>query len=226
MGFRMFLELALKFLDSETNIILYALYIIECFDRVLQEKEKYPYLGFGNRMRIVPLYKLGPLNTIQDKYLLYLSPADGLLKESRAMRSGRNGKNGGCRLISYRDGSDILGRIKSYYIVPVSGCIPKAVIRGYEKNIFCGEEGSGKIIKAACIPLCNKDWFHVKYIDHDSGHNYFEVINDSDEMERNNNYIRLLEQLIDEKVEIVIFPELSMDEHTEREIKKFLSLRA
>ncbi len=218
--FRMFLGRIVEFLDCETNIILYALHIITYFDQVFLEKEEYAYLGFGNRIGLSPLYELGPLNTMQDKYLLYLSPVDSLLKESKAMKSS------GYRLISFRDGSDILERIKSYYIVPVSGCIPRAVIKGYTKDVFCKREGSGKTIKMACIPLCKKNWFHVKYMDNDSGHNYFKIVNDPDQTKLNNNYIRLFEHLIEEKAEIVVLPELSMNEQTEREIRKYLSLKS
>ncbi len=163
------------------------------------------------------LDELGPLNTLRDKYRLYLSPESSMLKESEAMRKSKY------RLISYRDGSGIFARIDSYYITPVSRREPKVVMRGYKKEIFPKRE---KGIRIACIPLCIKRWFCVKPVNYASGDNYFKVINENPEkVDINKGYLALLECMIEENVEIAVFPELSMNERTEREIKDYLVRR-
>lgn len=163
------------------------------------------------------LDELGPLNTLRDKYRLYLSPESSMLKESEAMRKSKY------RLISYRDGSGIFARIDSYYITPVSRREPKVVMRGYKKEIFPKRE---KGIRIACIPLCIKRWFCVKPVNYASGDNYFKVINENPEkVDINKAYLALLECMIEENVEIAVFPELSMNERTEREIKDYLVRR-
>lgn len=197
----------------EEDITLCAIHILKYFDGVLKEKEEYPALGFGQQIKTEYCSLVGPLNEKQDKYWLFLLPRQGsMLQESEILKNRRK--------IDQRSGSDIFAYIESYRIVKKSTKQQLIVLKEYKENLWNKMEDKYRI---AIVPVANKEWFGVKYIDCSEEYNLFEIVNSVEKgKEINKSYIRLLEKLIELKVEIVIFPEMGMNEETENEIQNFL----
>lgn len=58
-------------------------YILLYFNQVFLDREQYSHLKFGECLKGVPLFDIGPLNSNQDKYRLYLMPKDNLIKKGK-----------------------------------------------------------------------------------------------------------------------------------------------
>lgn len=208
----------LVLLVKDNNYTSYAVHILKYFDQIFFEKEEYQSLGFNNRADFKNKSILGPLNTNQEKYRLYFMPKSSMLDESIALKECK------CRFINRKDGSNIFSEISSYKIINRTGNKAVVKITEYNENIFLKDGDKEKNYRIAIVPVSNKEWFEVRYISNNSDKNYFEIINKENLMEEiNNKYITLLNKLMNDKVEIVIFPELAMNSKTEQVISKYLT---
>lgn len=196
----------------EQECKLNVVHILEYFDQVFIDREQYPHLGFGNKLNIDPVESVGPLNHMRDIYGLYFTQDSGIVQRCD-----------GDRLINWEDDADIFSRISSYRIINVSR--QQVKIKRYKFNRWNENANSEEIIRIACAPLCNKEWFGVDYQEHVSGKTgYFSIVNTAPCGKNINEiYMQLLGRLIDEQVDIVIFPELAMNEQTEEIISDYLS---
>lgn len=220
-NFQNFMRKLLQLLEAE-DLFMFAIHVLKFFDQIFKDKEAYPYLEFGNIVEVNCLRQLGPLNNEQTEYRLYLTAGTGLVEESKALIESK------CRIINRKDGSDIFESITGYRIVRV---LPKREplikIKEYGKNIFCSDEGEEKNLRLAIIPVSRKRWFHIKYEENTSGKHYFEIEDNKSKIKENNRaYLQLFDRMVDEKVEIAVFPELAMNSATEDEICEYLAHKA
>lgn len=216
-NFRVFLEELTRTLEK-SNYLLSAVHILKFFDNIFQEKEEYPYLEFGNKANIKYVYQLGPLNNDQKEYCLYLAAGESLTDKSEALQKSK------CRTISRKDSSDIFGYISSYRIVRIIPGRKQIIkVKEYGQDIFCRKPGADNVLRVAIIPLSKEEWFYTEYQENPTGKNYFEI-KDTKRSNKaiNEDYRKLFDKLIEQKVEIVIFPELAMNDKTESEICSYL----
>lgn len=218
--FQLFMRELLRLFEAEDRL-MFAIHVLKFFDQVFKEKEEYPYLEFGSTVEVNCLRQLGPLNNEQAEYRLYLTAGTGLIEESKALIKSR------CRIINRKDGSDIFESITGYRIVRV---LPKREplikIKEYGENIFDPDKEE-RNLRLAIIPISRKRWFHIKYEENISGRHYFEIQDNESKVKENNRaYVQLFDRLVDEKVEIAVFPELAMNSATEDEIRGYLTNKA
>lgn len=202
---------------SEDNYKLVSVHILLYFDVIFKEKENYNCLGFRNIVNIKRICSMGPLNNNQEKYRLFLRPQKSLLDESKAM------KDMACRYINRKDGSNIFSNIDSYVIIRRDNRLPNVRIKKYGVKVFDDCNNEEKSIKIAILPVCSIEWFKVRYGEAENEKKYFEIEDCiEDKKENNNRYLKMLDTLAEENVDIVIFPELAMNKDTEKTIKAHL----
>lgn len=197
--------------DNFRNIAIRMLF---AFDRYLKERSKYPALALEREGMVGGLYNMGPLNHVDSVHGLYLMPDFHYFKDVNK-EYGLN--------IRFMDQSAFHGideGIKNYKIVKNDEMEKKVKIQSYKGGYETKE--NKEELKLGIVPVSKFLWCEVDYFEY-QGKNYFRLKDKAEESESiNNAYLELLQRCMDEKISIVVFPELAQNKDTERIVRDFL----
>lgn len=194
----------------------FCIWILLYFDQILEEYERYPHLKQNRRLSLQRLTAVGPLNTSLDGYQLYYTPVKGIPYHSPVIRNIRSAQ--------LRDTSKIASLLSSYHIISKPADEPYLIVKKYGtqefKECFAGPDST---LKIAVVPFYKDTWYKTK-LSETPIRNYFEILSESSLEETiNTAYIRMLETLNQQNVDIVVFPELAMNASTKNVVCKWLA---
>lgn len=211
-------KLQLADLITEQNMTLLCTYILFRFEQVFAERYTYPRLGFNKQGKMLTKYPLGPLDSGDSDYRLYLKAADQGL--AVLYMEGNKKK---FRQICRRDGSDIFSIISSYRIIKKSRLDFGVIVEEYGEDLFANLMSEGSVLRVAAAPLGCTEWFGINYMDNKAPVNDFEITEKKENRTAwNNKILDILEEMEKREVNIAVFPELALNEKTEAEVKKYL----
>lgn len=217
-SFKKFKSVLLVLLERMQGSHIYV-HVLLYFNQVFHDREQYSHLSFDRRLKGLPLFHIGPLNLNQEKYRLYLMPKDHLLQPGEAYNKINY------RHINRGDTSDIFSEIDSYKIIRNNVKMYEVTIKSYGQD-FVGEKAQGSI-RVAVFPLDRKKWFQVQCNEAGNGHGYFSILDEKEKIDSiNQKYKDMIDRIYRENIDIAVFPELSMNQKTESEIKKYLAEKA
>lgn len=172
---------------------------------------------------------LGPMNTVVEKYSLYIMPHDHFFKDYNSSRP----KEAQIRLMEQSEFNRIDERIKSYKIIKTDKLNENVKVIEYNSSRYVLPQK----LKIALVPMSSCKWFKEIQIPNENEN--FAIDNETEETldivdvviaddEKNvdcinNAYIRILEKCMEENIQIVVFPELARNKKTLENIKSFLS---
>ncbi|MDE7179338.1 MAG: hypothetical protein K2O59_16170 [Lachnospiraceae bacterium] len=171
----------------------------------------------------------GPMNTVQDKYLLYRMPYGHFFKDYNRSRPEKSQ----IRFMDQNEFDRIDDRIKSYKIIDTNKFSDRVEVVGYSETRYTLPQK----LKIALIPVSPCKWFKEiplsnedeKYLgineDEKIGNVVDIVIADDEKYTDsiNNAYIHILERCIEENIQIVVFPELAGNRNTLDVVSGFLA---
>lgn len=225
-----FLDFKNCFLEllSKENIRYYAFKMLYSYEHYIQEGYRIlnPQIqkSLQHKMRV-----LGPMNTKQDKYILYIMPQEHFFKDLNASKPPKSQ----IRFMDQNEFDRIDERIKSYKIIKTDRIDGSVDVLGY----YDIKQDLTQKLRIALIPMAPVKWFKELYNPRENEINLLDdkkeningivdiVVADNEEDidNINNAYINILEKCIQEKIQIVVFPEMARNRKTLLVIKKFLS---
>lgn len=218
LSFDAYLNKFFELLNPE-NVRYYAFKMLFSFDHYLKEQDEYNVLG--REMHEIQenthnsSLLLGPLNTDQSEYCLYLMPKEHYVKDY----NNNLEKKKRIRFMEQSDFGRIDSKITSYKIIRTNKYDGSIEIRSYDKINL----SSLKEVRIAVIPVSPQPWFVTKYVEQQQGEGYFIIEDDADKVDEiNERYIRLLSKCMEHNINIVIFPELSRNKKTKDVVREFL----
>lgn len=174
---------------------------------------------------------LGPVNTIQEKYLFYLMPRQHFFRDYNNSRP----KGSRIRFLDQSEFFRIDERIKSYKIIDKNRLDDRVEVIGYSQTKYALPQK----LEIAIVPMSPCKWFEeIHRSKKEEIHSFdSEMEKNSDVIDIviaeneenidiiNNAYTRILERCIEENVQIVVFPEFARNRNTLSVVKNFLSQR-
>lgn len=207
-----------SFINHLTNQSSYefAIWMLVYFDQIFSEYDQYPLLKQHYRLSGCKLGNMGPLNTIQEKYLLYYCPVKGFDSYCPALKKMRG--------VHLKDMSKVTSLLTHYTILSARTDEPSLSVKRYYNTQFqeCFANIDSKL-KIAVVPFFKDMWFQI-ILSETPVRNYFEIQTDVSLHEKiNSAYLEVLESLSQKQVDIVVFPELAMTPSTKEVISKWLA---
>lgn len=215
-SFEFFIKEFRKCVNME-NLRNVAIRMLFSFDRYFQDRQKYSGLELSSESCLGKVYNFGPFNKAKSEYNLYLMPDYHYFKDFNK----KNQK--GIRFLPQSQFNAIDKNITHYKIIKKDRLNQQIKIKYYDKTFEkmnkCSE------LKIGIVPVSKILWSKVLYQELGNGErNYFQLENVKKHSKNMNEaYIRILKRCIEEKIQIVIIPELARNEETEKTIKEFLS---
>lgn len=217
-SFDIFLDRFWELLSRE-NIRYYAFKMLFTYDRYIKENYETLCCEMGKGVQ-TKISCLGPMNTICDRYFMYIMPKSHFFKDYNDSKP----KESRIRFMNQSEFDSVDPKITSYKIIRKDKINGTVKVIGYNEIEYVLQKG----VKIAIVPLSPCKWFKDSYLrscgDGDEG--YIIVKDDEDKTDRvNRAYKNILQKCIEEEVGIVIFPELARNKKTLEIVKKFLAQR-
>lgn len=189
------------------------------FDTYFREREKYPALELEQINFTGNVYHLGPLNNTETGYGLYLMP------DCHYFTAVNREKELGIRYMDKSGFTKIDERIIHYKIVKEDRLDKRVRIKYYG--------GTGGIVKTypelriGIVPVAKELWCKEVDIVYEKSDKYYFRLEDVEESsgERNEAYVRVLQKCMENRIQIVVFPELARNKETLKHIQRFLGRR-
>lgn len=207
-------------LIDEKNIYFVSIFLLYRFDKKLTVKEDYSILGFKKKVSSKKTSKIGPLNTEHMcEYGFYLNPVESMIRSSDVYVKRR------FRLPDLST-SGIKSLLSNFQIIDKSPTSPTIKIDLYSNgNLF---DENVRRFKIGIVPFSSIEWFDIDKKSYEKTDRHFFSIRNKEEFidQINDAYINVLEKMEEEKVDIVIFPELSSNSDTIKVVRDFLINRS
>lgn len=218
MGSISFKAYIIRFKDCvcQENLRNVAVRMLFEFDRYFSEREKYQALELEREGFTGKIYNFGPLNNVNKEYCLYLMPDCHYFKDVNIKNNLK------IRFINQSEFTAIDERIKHYKIVKKDSLEKRVSIKYYK-----GMEGLKETcpeLKIGIVPVAKMLWCKDIYEEYPQGEKYYFQLEDREECleQINDAYINILRKCINEKIQIVIFPELARNKETVEKVQEFL----
>lgn len=189
---------------------IFCVHFLYEFDNVFKEKENYPIFIKPNRLQPVEQYE--NKNNISQEYVFY-----PLAQNNFMIRSNVIVKN---KMRHHRIRTGIWESISSFVVVQVNENSQKVILKTYnDKKSICEYINNNEKFKFAIVPVSNENWFKVN----ENGESFTIDYTSTNDKIMNDSYIKVIESLDKENVNVVIFPELAINDNTIGVVSKFLS---